>query len=169
MMLIFFGCATDSGYKQAFSEQTALSDNTKSYVYPVSQTMKAVKMTLINQGFHLDTAVSSADTIKASRIMQDEDNKDISYNIQVSVVVAEGMTGTSSSISLAATQQTILHKEWHTWWHLLWIIPVIPTGTEHQTVVTKEGNITDGAFYRDFFASVEKSLPISAPPSSSAS
>jgi hypothetical protein len=64
----------------------------------------------------------------------------------------------SVAVTLSASQQTILHRKWHTWWHLLWIIPLFPTGTEYQTIVTKEGNITDAAFYNDFFAALEKNI-----------
>jgi len=156
--LLFSGCA-DPGYKQAFSSQTALTGNSKYFMVPVNQTVMAVKQTLVKQGFTIDAGGSSVDTIKATRVMQDNSDKDISYNIQVSIVVAEGMTDKSSNVSLAANQQTILHKEWHTWWHLLWIIPIIPTGTEHQTVVTKEGNVDDPGFYKDFFTTLEKALP----------
>ncbi|MRR56586.1 MAG: hypothetical protein EG822_19215, partial [Deltaproteobacteria bacterium] len=124
------GCADQGHYKQAFSAQTALNGNTKNYTCPADQVIRTVKQTLVKQGFTIDANGSATDTIKATRLMQDKDDADISYNLQLSVVVAEDITDKSSNVFLAASQQTILHKEWHTWWHLLWIIPIIPTGTE---------------------------------------
>jgi hypothetical protein len=49
----------------------------------------------------------------------------------------------------------ILHRATTTWWHLLWIIPIIPTGTEYQTLAIKEGNVTDPGFYTGFFNSLK--------------
>jgi len=86
--------------------------------------------------------------------MQDKDNPEISYNIHASADISE-VTGIQSTVSLAASQQTILHRATTTWWHLLWILPIIPTGTEYQTLVVKEGNITDPGFYTDFFNSLK--------------
>jgi hypothetical protein len=156
--LIFLNGCAGPGYKQAFSTQTALNGNTKHFMNPADQTVKAVKQTLVKQGFTIDASGSSADIIKANRIMQEKEDSKISYNIQLSVVVSEDVTGRSSNVSVGASQQTILHKKWHTWWHLLWIIPIIPTGTQHQTVVTSEGNVDDPTFYNDFFTGLEKTL-----------
>jgi hypothetical protein len=82
--------------------------------------------------------------------MQDKEDPEISYNIHASADVSE-VAGSETNVSLAASQQTILHRATTTWWHLLWIFPIIPTGTEYQTLVVKEGNITEPAFYSDFF------------------
>ena len=35
----------------------------------------------------------------------------------------------------AANMTTELHKKSYTWWHLLWLIPIFPTGSEYTTVV----------------------------------
>jgi hypothetical protein len=86
--------------------------------------------------------------------MQDKEDKEFSYNIHASVDISEEVGG-QSTVSLAASQQTILHRATYTWWHLLWILPIIPTGTEYQTLVVKEGNITDPGFYTDFFNSLK--------------
>jgi len=85
--------------------------------------------------------------------MQDKENSEISYNISASADISE-VTDAETTVSLSASEQTILHRASTTWWHLLWILPIIPTGTEYQTLVIKEGNITDPGFYTDFFNSV---------------
>jgi hypothetical protein len=86
--------------------------------------------------------------------MQDKENPEYSYNIHVSADISE-VAGVQSTVSLAASQQTILHRATTTWWHLLWILPIIPTGTEYQTLVVNEGNVTDPGFYTDFFNSLK--------------
>jgi hypothetical protein len=86
--------------------------------------------------------------------MQDKEDHEFSYNIHASVDISEEADA-QSIVSLAASQQTILHRSTYTWWHLLWILPIIPTGIEYQTVVVKEGNITDPGFYTDFFNSLK--------------
>ncbi len=94
-----------------------------------------------------------AGLVKATRIFQDPQMPEQSYNITASIYFYE--TGPeSSNLTVAASQQTILHRQWKTWWHLLWIIPIFPTGTEYQTVVISEGNITDSPFYSDFFQAI---------------
>ena len=86
--------------------------------------------------------------------MEDKEDADFSYNIHASLDISEEAGG-QSTVSLAASQQTILHRATYTWWHLLWILPIIPTGKEYQTIVVKEGNITDPGFYTDFFNSLK--------------
>jgi hypothetical protein len=82
--------------------------------------------------------------------MQDQKNKEYSYDIHVSADISDEV-GSQTVVSLAASQQTVFHRSTYTWWHLLWMIPLFPTGVEYQTLVVKEGNITDPSFYADFF------------------
>jgi hypothetical protein len=112
------------------------------------------KQVLIQQGFTIESADSKSGIIKAVRDMQDKENSEFSYNIHASIDISEA-AGIQSTVSLAASQQTILHRATTTWWHLLGILPIIPTGTEYQTLVVKEGNITEPGFYTDFFNSLK--------------
>lgn len=156
------GCGGQQGYRKAFSEQAALTNNSRTFEIPADQALRTVKQTLVRQGFTIEQADTSTGLIKATRNMQDRDDKDISYNINATADITEA-TGKGSVVTLAASQQTVLHRKWRTWWHLLWIIPIFPTGVEYQTVVTKEGNVTDAAFYGDFFAAIEKAMSSSGP------
>jgi hypothetical protein len=156
------GCAGDNGYQKAFSSDSALVGNHHTFKAFEDQTFRTVKVTLVRQGFTIEQADPSSGLIKAVRNLQDPSDENISYNINATADVSAD--GDSSIVTLAASQQTVLHREWHDWWHLLWIIPLFPTGTEYQTVVTKEGNVTDIAFYNDFFANVQKALPKTVAP-----
>ncbi|MBW4056038.1 MAG: hypothetical protein HIU83_11695 [Proteobacteria bacterium] len=150
-VMIFSGCAgNQQGYQKAFNSQSALTQNQCGFKQPCDAVFKIVKQTLVQQGFTIESADFKSGMVKAVRDMQDKDNPDISYNIHASVDISD-VAGSETNISLAASQQTILHRSTTTWWHLLWVLPIIPTGTEYQTLVIKEGNITEPAFYTDFF------------------
>jgi hypothetical protein len=147
------GCAAPAGHHTAFSDKTGLIGNSKALDLSASQAIKAAKQVLIRQGFTIDSIDVNAGLIKANRNFQDPEIPEQSYNINASVFVLEN-TPESCTVIASANQQTILHREWKTWWHLLWIIPIFPTGTEYQTVVTQEGNITNPTVYTDFFTKV---------------
>lgn len=156
MVLWVAGCASQSNYKQAFSEATALQENSFHFAVPIEKTFKAVKTTFVRQGFTIEQADAHTGVMKAIRNFKDSQDEEKSYNI----IVTADLNATDSGclVTLAASQQTILHRTWHEWWHLLWLIPLFPVSTEYQTVVTAEGNITETSFYSDFFGAVRKTL-----------
>jgi hypothetical protein len=156
MVLWFTGCATQHNYKQAFSEATALQENHYQFAVPVDKTFTAIKTTFVRQGFTIEQADTRTGVLKAVRNFKDSENEEKSYNIIATADI--NATEEGSLVTLAASQQTILHRTWHEWWHLLWLIPLFPISTEYQTVVTAEGNITEPSFYNDFFAAVRKTL-----------
>lgn len=129
------GCAGPSGHQLAFSEKTALIGNSRQLDLSASQALRVTKQVLVRQGFTIENVDANAGLIKATRNFQDPKMSEQSYNISASAYVFENAD--STTLTLSASQQTILHREWTTWWHLLWILPIIPTGTEYQTVVTK--------------------------------
>ncbi len=150
-IMTIIGCANNQqAYQKAFDAQSSLTYNQATFTKSAETIFKISKKVLIQQGFTIEVADIKSGMIKAVRNMQDNKNPEISYNINTSVDISE-VTAMEASVSLAASQQTILHRATTTWWHLLWIIPVIPTGTEYQTLPIKEGNITDPVFYSDFF------------------
>jgi hypothetical protein len=151
--VVVTGCAGPAGHQMAFSDKTALVGNSKQLDLTVPQAIRVTKQVLVHQGFSIDNIDLSSGLIKASRNFQDPAIPEQSYNITTSAYIFDNGPQ-AVSLTLSASQQTILHRQWTTWWHLLWIIPIIPTGTEYQTVVTKEGNITDPVFYTDFFTAI---------------
>jgi hypothetical protein len=60
-------------------------------------------------------------------------------------------------VTASASQQTVLHKDSEKYYHLLGLVP-IPTGKDYQTIVRKEGNITDPVFYKDLFEALAANL-----------
>jgi len=149
-----FGCATTGDHQQAFSSRTALTGNTEYLELDAKQTLTASKSVLIKQGFSIDSIDAGSGMFKANRKFQDPDDKEYAYNIFVSGLVVEDAPE-RTIMTLSATQQTIVHKEYTTWWKLLWMIPIFPVETRYETVVVKEGNIEEKNFYTDFFAAVK--------------
>jgi hypothetical protein len=153
-LLTLNGCAANQqGYQKAFDSQSSLTKNQLTFSQSSDSLFKMVKQTFIQQGFIIENADQKSGIVKAVRNMEDKNDPEISYTIHVSTDITE-VASTETNISLAASQQTILHRTTTTWWHLLWILPIIPTGTEYQTLVVKEGNITEPGFYTDFFNSL---------------
>lgn len=154
-VLMLAGCGGNQmGYQKAFDSQHALAQNQCTFAQSTESIFHVVKRTFVQQGFTIESADMKSGIIKAVRNMQDKEDPEISYNINASADIS-GISGSEINVSLAASQQTILHRATTTWWHLLWIIPIIPTGTDYQTLVIKEGNITDPGFYTDFFNSLK--------------
>ena len=157
-IIVLTGCANkQQAYQKAFDSQQSLAYNHCAFTQPPETVFKIVKQIFIQRGFTIEHADSKSGIIKAVRNMQDKENPEISYNINASADISE-VTESETNVSVAANQQTILHKATTTWWHLLWIIPIIPTGTEYQTLVIKEGDITDPVLYSDFFNSCKIAL-----------
>lgn len=150
VMVVMSGCAgNQQGYQKVFDSEHALTQNQCSFTQSSDNVFKVAKQILTQRGFTIETADSKSGLIKAVRNMADKDDDEISYTVHASADVSE-VSSEETKVSLAASQQTILHRATTTWWHLLWILPIIPTGTEYQTLVIKEGNITDPAVYTDF-------------------
>jgi hypothetical protein len=151
------GCGGHTGYEKAFSAQSALVGNSHEFNAAADQTFRTIKVTLVQQGFTIEQVDVAAGLIKAVRSLQDPKRSAYAYLITASVDVTGQPSGRSTTVTVAASQQTVLHKDSEKYFHLLGLVP-IPTGRVHQTVVTKEGNIDKAAFYNDFFGTVDKNL-----------
>jgi hypothetical protein len=158
-LLSLSGCSSQTGYSKAFSEKTALSDNSHKFVATSDQTFRTVKLTLVQQGFTIEQADIANGLIKAARTFEDPKQRKFSYLVITSVDVTETPNGKEAVVTLSASQQTILHKDSEKYFHLLGLVP-IPTGKEYQTIVTKEGNVIDKSFYNDFFAAIGRNIAL---------
>jgi hypothetical protein len=152
------GCASQTGYNSAFANSTALAGNSRRFGATPDQTFKTVKITLVQQGFTIEQTDAANGLIKGVRALEDQKNKKISYLITTSIDVTGAPSGDATVVTASASQQTVLHKDSEKYFHLLGLVP-IPVGKNYQTIVRKEGNITDASFYRDLFAAVESNLP----------
>jgi hypothetical protein len=152
------GCASQTGYNSAFANSTALAGNSRRFSATPDQTFKTVKITLVQQGFTIEQTDAANGLIKGVRALEDQKNKKISYLITTSIDVTGAPSGDATVVTASASQQTVLHKDSEKYFHLLGLVP-IPVGKNYQTIVRKEGNITDASFYKDLFTAVESNLP----------
>ena len=144
-IMTLIGCATNQqGFQKAFDSQSSLTQNQCTFKQSTDTMFMIAKQVFIQQGFTIENADLKTGLIKAVRNMQDNENKEISYNIHASVDISEE-AGSQSIVSLAASQQTVLHRASNSWL----------SRTEYQTLVVKEGNITEPGFYTDFFNSLK--------------
>jgi hypothetical protein len=155
------GCATPTGYDKAFAQSTALSGNARSFGAPTDQVFRAAKVTLVQRGFTIEQADAQSGLIRAARSLQDAKDPKLAYLITGTVDVSPAPTGHATIVTVSASEQTVLHKESRTYYHLLGLVP-IPTGKDYQTVVRREGNISTKQLYDDFFDAVEKNLQTTA-------
>ncbi len=150
--------STGNVYDGAFSSSQAPAGAPETVQGDQSKVFNSVKWVLIKQGFVIQKNDPAAGTVVAERDYVDPSEPDKSYLIDVNVAVQEGNQKGSSMVAVSATQNTILHTKEHTWWHLLWILPIIPTGTVYETVATGEGTVGDKAFYSNFYDQLRQQM-----------
>jgi hypothetical protein len=134
-----------------------LAGNSRRFSATPDQTFKTVKITLVQQGFTIEQTDAANGLIKGVRALEDPKNKKISYLIN-SIDVTGAPSGDATVVTASASQQAVLHKDSEKYFHLLGLVP-IPTGKNYQTIVRKEGNITDASFYKDLFVAITNNLP----------
>ncbi len=151
------GCASNDAYRQAFTSNEAVQGNSRTYASPVTDVWNASLEVLAHQGFTVSLSNRQDGILNAERKMTDPNDSDLSYDITTTVTLTP-IEKQSSQIVMTANEQTIRYQKTHTWWHLLWIIPLFPTGTEYNTVVRHSGTVSDNKFYAAFFDGVSSEL-----------
>jgi hypothetical protein len=155
LVLFVSACSTPSTYESAFSEQHQIKGNTESISAPMDAAWGCVLEVMATRGWLIQQADTKSHLILAHREMRDKDDTDLSHTITATVTLVS-MTDQMTQVIAAANMTTELHKKSYTWWHLLWLIPIFPTGTEYTTVVVNRDTVHDPQLYHDFFAAVQK-------------
>lgn len=151
-ILMVAGCGSQE-ISQQFDQ--TLKGNSQFFKATPSAVLAGAQVALVDQGFTIESQSGSSATAK--RELQDANDSKISYVTSASVVVVpEGAD--RAEVSMSANQQTFLHKEDRIWWHLFWLIPLFPIGTQYQTVLRRQDTISDPDFYNRFFTTLKKHL-----------
>jgi uncharacterized lipoprotein len=167
-VLLLAGCSSEPAhYEGAFSASQQVKGNSESISAPMDMAWGAVLEVLSQQGFLIQQADSKSHIILANREMRSKEDKDLSHTVSATVTLLPS-SDQLTRIMVAANQTTELHKKSYTWWHLLWLIPVFPTGTEYTTVVVERDTVRSPQFYNDFFGAVKKSCEEKKGPAQSA-
>ncbi len=155
-VLLVAGCSTEPPlYEGAFSASQQVKGNSESISAPMDMTWGIILEVLSQQGFLIQQADAKSHIILANREMRSKEDKDLSHTITATVTLFPS-SNQMTRVMVAANQTTELHKKSYTWWHLLWLIPVFPTGTEYTTVVVERDTVRSPQFYSDFFEAVKK-------------
>ncbi len=167
MLILAGGCASTPSYEGAFSAGQQVQGNTESISASMEATWVGALETLSQQGFLVQQSDEKSRTILASRELRDQKDKDISYTVTATLTFVP-LADQTTRVMLAANQTTELHRKRYEWWHLLWIIPIFPVGTDYTTVVVNRDTVRSPQFYSDFFSALkksveEKSAPIPVP------
>ncbi len=159
--LLFFAtaCSTPTPYNGAFRDMNGAQGNGKLVSFPEKEAFDASKEALVAHGFIIDASQTSLDNglILANRKMQDASDPEVSYEISATVNLLP-KDGNATFVALSANEKKIRYQKERIWWHLLWLIPLFPVGTEYHTVERPENTVTDQSFYNDFFTSLDQTL-----------
>ena len=153
-LVLVSGCGSEPSYRQAFNSSEQIQGNTESISASEDRAWAASLRVLSQQGFMVRSADKANAIILADREMTDQNDKNISYQITSTVTfvpLGQGIT----QVSLAANQTTELHRKEYVWWHLLWLIPLFPIGSEYNSVVTQRGTVQNPEFYAGFFGNLK--------------
>lgn len=153
--ILLTGCASEPSYRQAFDSSQQIPGNTESISASQDRAWADSLRVLSQQGFMVRSADKANAIILADREMTDQNDKNISYQI-TSTVTFVPLGQEITQVSLAANQTTELHRKEYVWWHLLWLIPLFPVGSEYTSVVTQRGTVQNPEFYSGFFNNLKK-------------
>lgn len=165
-VLLVLGCSSPADYEGAFSASQQVKGNSESFSAPMDKAWGAVLEVLSQQGFLIQQADQKSRIILANREMRSKDDTDLSHTITATITLLPS-TDQLTRVMIAANQTTELHKKSYTWWHLLWIVPIFPTGTEYTTVVVERDTVRSPQFYTDFFGTVKRACEEKATPAPS--
>lgn len=170
LALFVSGCSTTSTHEKGFSPDTEIKGNTESIAAPLDVVWASVLEVMAQRGWLIQQTDSKSHLILAHREIRDEKDRNLSHSITATVTVIPNSEQITKVIA-TANKTTEMHKKSYTWWHLLWLIPIFPTGTEYTTVVVDRDTVHSVQLYQDFFTAVKErceekkalSAPVSAP------
>lgn len=142
-------------------DKSVLSQSSQCFKAPPEPTARAVTAALLQAGFEIGETDVSAGIVTAVRKLANSTDKNSTDTLNVRTTIrAVPITG-HSVVSITADQQTTHVQVSHKWTQMV-VIPV-PTQTQYQTVLDKDTNVADPAFYADLFAAIERNLRVAAP------
>ncbi|MHB1957059.1 MAG: hypothetical protein ACYCOU_25360 [Sulfobacillus sp.] len=156
-VFLLAGCASEPSYHQAFDSSQQIQGNSESIATNPDKAWVASLQVLSQQGFMVRSADRNNAVILADREMADQHDKNVSYQI-TSTVTLVPLGQNITQVSLAANQTTEFHRKEYVWWHLLWLIPLFPVGSEYTAVVTHRGTVENPEFYEGFFDNLKKAV-----------
>ena len=156
ILLFVGGCASTPSYEKAFSSEHQVRGSTETISASLDTTWGSTLEVLAQQGFLVQQADSKSRIIMANKDLRETEDKDFSYTISATLTLVP-VSDQITRVIVAANQTTELHKKEYRWWKLLWLIPLIPYGTDYTTVVVNRDTVQSPRFYQDLFSAVKRS------------
>ena len=156
--LLVSGCATKGNFQQAFDDKETINNSNQVIAATPEVIFDAALEVTSKQGFNVDTVDPKGRVLTVSKEIKNDEDKELSHTIKSTITVVPG--GDESLVMLSANQVTEMHKKSYVWWHLLWVLPLIPIDTEYTTVVTDRDTIRETEFYTSFFSKLNQSVTV---------
>ncbi|MEK7328221.1 MAG: hypothetical protein AAB217_23500 [Chloroflexota bacterium] len=155
--LIMSGCASAPNYGDAFSASETMKGNAESIPAAADIVWTSALEVVVQQGFNIEQADAKGRIMHVTKEIRNRDDKELSHTVKGTITMVP-LSDQMTRVMLSANQTTELHKKSYVWWHLLWMIPIFPTGTEYTTVVTDRDTVRSPEFYQSFFSELTKAL-----------
>ena len=150
VVLLGTSCSSSPSYHDAFSAAHQVPGSSGSVPVGLDIAWGATLEVLSQQGFLIQQADTKSHIILANREIRDQQDTDLSYSV-TSTITLVPQADQITRVIVAANQTTELHKKEYRWWKLLWLIPLIPYGTDYTTVVVNRDTVREPQFYQQFF------------------
>ena len=147
--ILVSGCATKGNFQEAFNDKETMKNSSQVIASTPDVILNSVLEVTSKQGFNVDTVDPKGRVLAVSKEIKNDEDKELSHTIKSTVTVIPA--GDGSLVMLSANQITEMHKKSYVWWHLLWVLPLIPIDTEYTTVVIDRDTIRETEFYSSFF------------------
>ncbi|WP_447984682.1 hypothetical protein [Nitrospira sp. Nam74] len=150
VVLLCTSCSSPPSYHDAFSSSHQVPGSSGAVPVALDIAWGSTLEVLSQQGFLIQQADTKSHIILANREIRDQQDTDLSYSVTSTITLvpqAEQIT----RVIVAANQTTELHKKEYRWWKLLWLVPLIPYGTDYTTVVVNRDTVREPQFYQQFF------------------
>jgi hypothetical protein len=155
--LVMGGCASAPNYSDAFSSSETMKGNAESIPAAADIVWTSALEVVVQQGFNIEQADAKGRIMHVTKEIRNRDDKEFSHTVKGTITMVP-LSEQKTRVMLSANQTTELHKKSYVWWHLLWMIPIFPVGTEYTTVVTDRDTVRSPEFYQSFFSELTKSL-----------
>jgi len=157
--LVITGCATKGNYQEAFNDTESVTNSSQVIAAAPDVILDSALEVTSKQGFNVENVDPKGRVLTVSKEIRNNEDQEISHTIKSTVTVVP-ISEQQSRVMLSANQITELHKKSTVWFHLLWVLPIIPYDTEYTTVVTDRGTVKEQEFYSSFFSKLNQSVTL---------
>ena len=154
-LVVLGGCAATPNYGDAFSPKETVKGSSESIPASADTVWGSVLEVVVQQGFIIEQADAKGRIMLVTKVIRNREDQAISHTVKATITVVP-LSDQLTRVMLSANQTTELHKKSYVWWHLLWIVPIFPVGTEYTTVVTGRDTVRSPEFYQGFFSELAR-------------